>query len=285
MLYYANGFIIESKIPLLGWNQTNQYIEGLKKYNLLETDFKSFKGTDNWPTKYLKDDLIQINWNNNIKYEIHLDNNDIFVFKRNELHDIHYTLSLNHIIAIIAQINSLISLHAAAAISPQGKVCLFLGKSGSGKSTLVLQLLNKGWSFISEELSVIDFYNSEPYVYGGTKILRLSQASVKKYNTKLELSLIEKNDKCNYEIKNSTFLDLKYRIDSIYIIEKSNYNDIRRISKPHEVVDELLNNYLYNRSAFDMLNLNTVVLPLLGLISTTDIYRFYCKDYPYVELL
>ena len=49
----------------------------------------------------------------------------------------------------------LVWLHAGVA-AWQDQACLFVGPSGQGKSTLVAALLDRGWSYFSDEIGAID---------------------------------------------------------------------------------------------------------------------------------
>jgi len=55
----------------------------------------------------------------------------------------------------------LFELHSGAVIEPQSETgVLIIGPSGSGKSTLTVQLATAGWSFLTDDVLVLDLANA-----------------------------------------------------------------------------------------------------------------------------
>lgn len=50
----------------------------------------------------------------------------------------------------------LLDLHAACVVSPRGRGFLLAGTSGSGKSTLTVQLAARGWSYLTDDMVLLE---------------------------------------------------------------------------------------------------------------------------------
>lgn len=81
----------------------------------------------------------------------------------------HYLLFLAIVEALRA--SGLVSLHAAAAATPDGQVTAFLGPSGRGKTSTLLRAVEAGWAPVSEDILWLEPDTAR--VYGGEKGVRL----------------------------------------------------------------------------------------------------------------
>ncbi len=81
----------------------------------------------------------------------------------------HYTLFLA--VGEALRVSGLMSLHAAAAATPDGRVTAFLGPSGRGKTSTLLRAVEAGWAPVSEDMLWLE--PSTLRVYGGEKGVRL----------------------------------------------------------------------------------------------------------------
>jgi len=74
----------------------------------------------------------------------------------------------------------------AAAVSLNGKAVLLFGKQGSGKTSLALTLCRKyGCKLIGNDQVIIGLDKGRVATYGGTKIFRLRQSTIKYHNQDL----------------------------------------------------------------------------------------------------
>ena len=75
--------------------------------------------------------------------------------------------------------NSMVTCHSAC-VEKNGKALLIVGESGSGKTSLAINLcLKKGYSLVSNDMSLIGIENDELFVYWGTKFINLRLESVR----------------------------------------------------------------------------------------------------------
>lgn len=73
-----------------------------------------------------------------------------------------------------------LALHAAAVATPQGCV-LLAGESGVGKSTLLTVLLQRGWSLLADDLSIVDVNGRQPMVYPNAANVVLWQDALEQF--------------------------------------------------------------------------------------------------------
>lgn len=75
----------------------------------------------------------------------------------------------------------------AAAVSKNGKGILILGKQGSGKTSITLELCRKySYSLIGNDLVLVGLQEDNGFLYGGTKIFRIRETTIKDYNRDLK---------------------------------------------------------------------------------------------------
>ena len=67
------------------------------------------------------------------------------------------TRVITYALAAALRRRGLFELHSGAVIDPEsGQGLLIIGPSGSGKSTLTVQLAAAGWSFLTDDVLVLD---------------------------------------------------------------------------------------------------------------------------------
>ncbi len=75
--------------------------------------------------------------------------------------------------------SGLYDLHSAGAVEPQsGRGILLVGDSNSGKSTLTLRLALAGWSYLSDDLILLDENSDGIYARGLRRIFSVSAATL-----------------------------------------------------------------------------------------------------------
>ena len=73
----------------------------------------------------------------------------------------------------------LFDLHSAGMIEPEsGKAVLIIGPSGSGKSTLALQLVQSGWSYLSDDELLLSFSDGAVEARGFRSFFAISEAGM-----------------------------------------------------------------------------------------------------------
>lgn len=71
----------------------------------------------------------------------------------------------------------LFDLHSAGVVEPQsGKAVLIIGPSGSGKSTLALQLVQSGWSYLSDDELLLSLRDGAVEARGFRSFFAISEA-------------------------------------------------------------------------------------------------------------
>ncbi|HET6973458.1 MAG TPA: hypothetical protein VFH96_05500 [Pyrinomonadaceae bacterium] len=71
----------------------------------------------------------------------------------------------------------LFDLHSAGVVEPQsGKAVLIIGPSGSGKSTLALQLVQSGWSYLSDDELLLSLNDGAVEARGFRSFFAISEA-------------------------------------------------------------------------------------------------------------
>ena len=66
----------------------------------------------------------------------------------------------------------------SACVEKNGKAILIIGEAGAGKTSLAVNLCNRGYSLISNDMTLIGEENGNLYAYGGTKFINLRYLSV-----------------------------------------------------------------------------------------------------------
>lgn len=110
-------------------------------------------------------------------------NGDVFITKHPQSTNDDISVFLfSSVFAYLLQIKGKLTLHANVVYKNKNAF-LIAGHSGSGKSTITYSLVNKGYSFFSDDIASITFDNIEkPYVASGLPRLKLWQDALQHYS-------------------------------------------------------------------------------------------------------
>ncbi len=132
----------------------------------------------------------------------------------------------------------------SSCVAKDGVATLFIGEAGAGKTSVAINLcINDGYSFVSNDCSLIGLEDDKLKVFGGTKFIRLRYDSVEQnmpYLTRLfqsdsegwtnkillmarDIGMEEQYDPV--EIKNVVFLHVDNRKDSLSISPGDNWRN------------------------------------------------------------
>lgn len=123
--------------------------------------------------------------------------------------------------ALIHQ-RGLLALHSSAVVK-DGKAYLISGISGAGKSSLAAILMNRNFSFLADDISVIDIEDGNPVVYPGIPHLKLWKDVIKKMGEEDAGFPPVREQILKYrKPAGSEFADKKTHIDKIIILSYKN---------------------------------------------------------------
>ena len=282
MAYYANGITVDSDIPLLGWDTAAICTD--YRISLRRTDFLVRIEDNKWPNTYNDDCYLYFVWNSRIAIRLHHNLQIVQYMLGEEAEYWELTYALNYVLAYLAPYINKLAVHGCSIMSQSGKGIVLLGKTGMGKSTLLTQLLNLGYTFLGEEMIVIDCKTNTPLIFCSNKVLRLQKNS-KLLNNQNNMYLHDVNeDKVAFwnplyntatgSVPLSAIIIMEREADSVY--------GIRKLSKM-EAIRRILSDYLYMRSVIGHFDYRKLLQLALNMVSNIEALLYNMKDYPLVR--
>lgn len=121
----------------------------------------------------LTDNEFLLNVDNVARYYI-ADGNSIRIEKRNgsTFQEVRLFL-LGVVFSALLHQKGMVPFHASALMDEQGKTFLICGRSGVGKSTITAYFLNKGFSLLSDDVTVVGSGEGKIWVYPSFPFIKL----------------------------------------------------------------------------------------------------------------
>lgn len=135
-------------------------------------------------------------------------------------------------------------LHGGA-LNINGKGIIISGDSGAGKSTLSLALMKKGFSLISDDISVLSNYEDDIYVNSSYRLQKISHNTAINFGMDVsQLEKIEDEEKYYLPLGNDEFSH-EVPLTALYELVPSDCNDvyIEEISGSNKLMTLIHNTY------------------------------------------
>ena len=282
IVYCANGIVINSDVPLIGWDTEVSYYD--YKIKLRHEIFSVNIDDNKWPHTYSDNCYTYFVWNTRIAIRLHHDHQMVQYMLGEETEYWELTYALNYVLAYLAPFINKLAVHGCSVASPSGKGIVLLGKSGIGKSTLLTQLLNLGNAFLGEEMIVIDCKTNKPSIFCSNKVLRLQKNSKLLYDQNILYLHDGNEDKVAFWNPSYNCAMGGIPLSTIIIMERDTdtINGIRELSKM-EAIRRILSDYLYMRGIISHISFEKLVQLALNLLSDTKVLLYNTTNYPLVS--
>lgn len=155
------------------------------------------------------------------------------------------SLLLGQGIGILLHQKGYLVLHGSA-VNMDGEAIAFLGGCGEGKSTIAAALNIKGYSFITDDILVVDFdKNNNPILLPGFPRIKLWDDVIDLLTNENEHypKIHPKFKKYSYKL-NKNFCEQKLPLKRAYIIEKNKKNTLSHIISQDAIIELIKNSYL-----------------------------------------
>lgn len=132
------------------------------------------------------------------------------------------------------------------AVEIDGKAVLLCGKSGAGKSTISAELINRGYKFINDDISVLQNIDGKFYINPGIRQLKLWKESLQfiSHNEQNLEQIRPELEKFRIEIDNLSSNEL-IELNRIYILSINELNPYQ-LFKPDSIQKlKILRNQVY----------------------------------------
>ena len=270
-VYIANGFAIVSDVFLFGWEESSNILPEMIVLTLTEGNFPLEYDEKNWPHIFQRsEDSICFNWGNRLAFLI-VNYKDIVYIKESSIHIEEITYALNFVLSFIALKYDRIALHTCALTRSNGSAILILGNSGDGKSTLLYKMLKEKCRFISEEICFVYNQGTKPYVFTSNRIIRLNNDMYVKNHNDIHYYSADKISFWNRDfLEAETLTELK----TIIVLNKNkNCNEVSvdKVNKS-DMIDMILNRYLYTKSAIKWFSFSKIIRILLEMVLEANCY-------------
>lgn len=180
-------------------------------------------------------------------------------------------------LALLLMQKGIVPIHGSM-IAHNGKVAIITGQSGSGKSTTVFELLSRGCSFLSDDVSAIEVKEDKLTSLPAFPLQKLCRDLVERNNLDLNsLTYIDEfRDKFARNINLSQYEDMPQGLD--YIIELVPYQGKSVEIKEVEGLDKLnmLTTNLYRSLVYEKMGVTTNRFEkMLTIISKAKMYQVF----------
>lgn len=281
-IYNANGFSIESDTKLYGWSTLQPNNAQYVNLRLISARFEVNYDGESWPYIYNYNSFIYFVWYGRLAFRI---SNDYtlaeYMLSRGD-YEKEITFALNFVIAFIGSFINRIALHGCAVTNDKEEAVLILGDSGIGKSTLLRKLLDKGYSYLSEEVVFINALNRN--VYCSNKLIRIKTELYDKNSGDEVMAIV--GDKTAFWNQKFIAGNQNAKLKSICIIKRDTEikPNVRELSKA-EMGKYILGDYLYVKTVLRFLPFSRMIDMVTGILKKTETALYVTTDYPDVDIV
>lgn len=278
-IYSANGFAVKSDVKLLGWKEIKTVSQELIFLSLSSGYFTLEYDKTNWPHIYKHPNgALCFNWGNKLAFLVSDNYKDIIYMKNDGEDTEDISFAINFILSFISVKYNRLPFHACAITDHNDAAIMILGKSGVGKSTLLLNLLQSGRKYISEEICFAYADDSNASVYSGNKVIRLNQNMYTHAKHNQVLHSAEKICFWNSDFESSENISV---LRGIFVLEKNESlieTHITKICKS-EMIKMILTKYLYTRSIVKWFPFSNIISLIAGIVEHADCYLISYPTY------
>jgi hypothetical protein len=251
--YNAYGLGIKSAIPFPELKSAESIDFELVIQFYDSKSYTKITGTeDDFRLKFRSKSNIPVLWDGQLIFRV-INGKEIIINPDVSFNEIFLrSLILGQGMAVILHQRGHLLLHASA-VNIEGGAVVFLGECGYGKSTITVALNKRGYPLISDDVTVVNLeIKNEPVLIPSFSRIKLNNDIIKHINgpygsfTQIHLDF----EKHSFPAKNFFPYD-SLPIKIIYILEKSQKNEIQPLKSQEKLINLIKNTYTQNILEYD----------------------------------
>jgi hypothetical protein len=229
--YCLYGLTLKSEVPLpCPRLENDQVVPDVELCECSEQELsaacnrvsKSFQDDGFWQCRIFEDETAYVHWRDHFEFVVLLKGRRVLWRKLQDVPDeVFFTYFTGHVLSYCLLLRGIEPLHATAIVV-DGEAVAFLGDSGDGKSTLAASFLSKGYSLLTDDVLVLEFFEDRVLTHPSLARIKLTPESANAmFNGRRAIPMNSFTSKMIFPLQASQHIREPVRLRIVYVLPGS----------------------------------------------------------------